>query len=216
MKQKIVARIKEKYKGINLSAKRIDAIAAKLEAKITNEDEIDAALDNVNDITPFADMARDDDRMRDLENKAKKPGAKKPETSPDDDNDETEGSAKKPADEVPEWAKGLISTVNSLATGRTQETMRSKLEKQLTDIPKSFYQRWALPEKEEDLEAFIEDVRTEYSEFKQEANNTDLSGMPKPGTGTATTPTAADKKKAEDDIKAYAALNTPKPEAAKA
>jgi hypothetical protein len=211
MKQKIIARIKAKFPGVNLSVKRLDEISAKLEAKITDENEIDAKLDDVNDVTPFADMAKQDDRIRDLEVKAKKTGIKKPETTDVDENEP--GAAKVDnGEEIPAWAKPLMATVQQLATGNVQASMRTKLKEQLKDVPETFYQRWTLPEKEEDLAAFVENVKADYSTFKQESNNNSFANnthRPAGGNGSMTTTTEVVPKEVIDDVKNWSSKNQP-------
>ena len=109
MKEKILAAIKAKFPNVNLSKKRLDAIAAKIEAKITDENEIDAKLDEYNDYNPLADLAKEDDRVRNLEAKAK---AAQPAPKDDTPADEPDPLAD-PA--TPEWAKSLIKQNQELA-----------------------------------------------------------------------------------------------------
>lgn len=109
MKQKIIARLKEKFSGVNLSNTRLDAIADKLAPKITDENQIDAKLDELNEILPFAEIAKQDDRVRTLETELKKP---KPAPQP---NPPAPNDPPKPADDTPEWAKALITQNQSMA-----------------------------------------------------------------------------------------------------
>lgn len=187
------AQLKAKIKtlGVNLSTTRIDAIAAKLHAKnpdLTEVADHDTRIDDYNDLMPLADIAKQDDRVRTLEAKAKgQPQPAQEDTEDDDEPAPTPAkSKKKNADDPPAWAKGLIETVNALTKEKVQNSMATKAAEKLKDVPKEFYNGRALPEKEEDLEAFTESVNNDYTAFKQNLINQGLmnsSETPKGGSG---------------------------------
>lgn len=172
--------------GVNLSQKRIDAIADRLHKKnpdLTEVADHDARIDDFHELQPLDEIARTDDRLRTLEKP--KPAAKpKAETTDDDDNDEPGNNPKpKKDDEVPAWAKELIGTVQTLAKEKTLTTIKSKVADKLKDkgIPDSFYKRWTLPEKDEDVDQFVQDIESDWKELKQTENNQGLqnsSGAP--------------------------------------
>jgi hypothetical protein len=181
MKEKIIAAIKAKFPAINLSKKRLEAIAAKIETKvIDDETKIDAAIDAFNDFNPIADIAKTDDTIRNLEAKAKAPTPKK---------DELPEPPAPPVitDDTPEWAKAMIEQNKILAQGlsalqgeKIAGTIRQKATDKLTGIPASYWGKRVLPDKEEDLEAFITDVQTDYEGFKKELTDQGLSVLPAP------------------------------------
>lgn len=206
MREKIIARLKAKYSGVNLSQKRMDAIADKLAAKITEESEIDGKLDELNDIMPFADIARDDDRLRTLDNKRPKDQPKPtPQDQPDKDNP--------PADDMPPWFKKYVEEnkkeMEAMRTQNFQGTITSRLAKDLKDIPAKFYSKRALPTKEEDYEAFIQEVTSDYNEFKDEQVAAGLMSATKPADGKGGAPTES--KTVDADITAWAKSNQPTP-----
>ena len=87
-------RAKAKAWGVNLSTKRIDALADRLHKKnpdLTDEADHDSRIDDLNEITPLEDMAKQDDRIRSLETKAKAQLPKKEEQHNDDDDDDDDG-----------------------------------------------------------------------------------------------------------------------------
>ena len=86
MKEKIIASIKAKFPAVNLSKARLDAIAAILEKKVTDESEIDAKLDEFNEYNPLADIAKQDDAMRNMQNKLKTAGQQNPKKNNSNDN----------------------------------------------------------------------------------------------------------------------------------
>lgn len=188
------AQLKAKIKtlGVNLSQTRIDALAAKLHAKhpeLTEVADHDARVDDLNDIMPLSDIAKQDDRTRTLENKIKGLPPKTEDQDDDDDNNQPAEPAKgkkKNADDPPAWAKGLIETVSALTKEKVQTSLREKAAAKLKDVPASYYAKRALPEKEEDLDAYVEEVNTDYTEFKQDLINKGLmtsSEAPKGGSG---------------------------------
>jgi hypothetical protein len=167
MREKIISQLRAKYPGVNLSKERMDAIADRLTPKIKEEAEIDAKLDELNDLMPFADIAKQDDRMRTLEAKEKKPAQQQQQQQP---APESKTEDVKKDDEVPGWAKELITEVKTLRQEKVQATMQQKLasHEKLKTIPAIFYKGRTLPEKEEDLDVFVETIAADYTAFKAE------------------------------------------------
>lgn len=195
MREKIIAQLRKMFPGVNLSAARLNAIADKLAAKITDETEIEVKLNDLNDIMPFADIAKEDDRVRTLEAKVRdiKPAdpAKPQDPAPD---------PAKP-DEAAALLKALIQKVDSLQADKVAGGMRATLKAKLKDVPESYYAKRALPEKEEELEAFIEEVNNDYSAFKQDLVTQGLMSSTPPAGGSGGGNAEAGKK----DIEAWAA-----------
>lgn len=116
LKIKIEARLKAKAAGVNLSKKRIEAIVARAEKGLTDESDdtqIDERLDDINELTPFKELAALDDHER-----AK---AKKIE-------DDKEAARKKAIEE----GKPVPVEVdpNETATEKSLRLIMEKLEKQ--------------------------------------------------------------------------------------
>lgn len=184
MKEKVIAAIKAKFPTINLSSQRLDAIAAKIAQKI-GEDEtlIDAKIDDFNDLNPFADIAKQDDQIRNLQTQLKK--SEKKDTDPP-------APPSPPSDETPEWAKGFATTLQTMADKITtlegekvQERVKTSLSAKLKDVPQSYWGKRPLPQ-ESEVEKFIEDVKTDYNSFVQEMTEKGLSVLPTPGSGGKT------------------------------
>jgi len=212
-KDKIIAAIKAKYHAINLSKKRLDAIAAKIEEKvIDDETKIDAALDTFNEYNPIAEIAKQDDITRGLEAKVKAVATPKK-----DDKTETpqKPAAEEAADDgTPAWAKALIEQNKTLAQDlaaikgeKAANSMRSKATEKLKDIPASYWGKWPLPEKDEDLDAFVADVETGYQALTKDLTDQGLAVMqiPKTGGGVNGGGGGADKnsKVVSPEVKAY-------------
>lgn len=108
IKNTIKALLQSKFGGVQLSQARIDAIAGRLEGKVTTEEELLQRMETLNEALPFADIAKEDDRVRSLEAAAKAKG--------DEKQEEKKPEEKKPTGEdIPAWAQAIIDgnkTVN--------------------------------------------------------------------------------------------------------
>jgi disulfide oxidoreductase YuzD len=204
MKEKIKAAIKAKFPALNLRAKRLDEITAKIEAKVKDESEIDAQIDAFNEFFPLADIAKMDDKVADLESKLKKaanPPKKTEETETDDDSTEEsegsgkKGSKKKDADEgTPAWAKKLVETttaltekVTKLEAEKLQTSILDQVTTKLKDVPKEFgWDKRALPTKAEEIDDFVKSVNEDYQAFSQKQTESGFSAVPKPKGGSET------------------------------
>lgn len=174
MKEKIIARLRALYPGVNLSKTRLDQIADKLASKITDENEIDTRLNDLNDVMPFADIAKQDDRVRTLEAKNKDPKDPPPQDPPKNDPPK----ADPPAD-APEWAKTLIDQNKAMAEklaaleqGRTAENNQARLrsllkekkvdEKYLEDPLRKLAITAKTFKDDTEIEAFAEEIATAF------------------------------------------------------
>lgn len=184
---KIAGRLKALFPKANLSTKRIDAITAKLESKVS-DDADDAAIDEIvnqaNDFMDFEAIAKEDDRVRTLEANQKKSeeGGDPPKDDPKNDP---------PKDDTPEWAKALLSKVDALEKGKITESKANTVadlfskSEILKGLPENQKQSWLkrVNLESEDLAAEVAGLETEYTELKQSiVNSTDLAG----GTFTGT------------------------------
>ena len=191
MKEKILAAIKAKFPAVNLSKKRLDEISAKIEAKVgTDESQIDAQIDAFNDFNPLSEIAKTDDRIRDLEAKSKK--AAPPQTN----NDKPENQDKPEApDDTPEWVKKTLvpqlqtlqQTVAQLQAEKTQASIVDQIKnhEKMKDVPGVFWNKRKLPKKAEDVDAFITEVTTDFGVFEKQQTAAGLSSMPAPRSGVA-------------------------------
>lgn len=185
--EKIKARLKALFPKANLSKERLDAIAARLATKPADDADdaaVDEVLNNANDFMSFEDIAKEDDRVRTLEAKAKgtTPPANdppKPEPAPDD---------------APAWAKQLIEKVNNIEAGKVTETKRQtaaqlfEQSETLKGLSQTVKQSWINRidvNSETPLEDQVKGLETEYTEmFQAHANATPAAGKPPVGGGT--------------------------------
>lgn len=183
---------KTKAAGVNLSQKRIDAYADRLHKKNPDVKEVaehDTLIDELDELVSFADVAKEDDRVRTLEAKSRPTTKKKPQEEDDEiDDEETEesSSGKKQRDRTPAWAKALMEKVDRLEGEKRVTSIKEKIAEKLKgkEIPEKFYSKRALPEKEEDLDTFVSEIETDWTELKQENNNLGLAGSSAPASGS--------------------------------
>jgi hypothetical protein len=210
MKDQIVAKFKAKFPAVTLSNKRLDEIADRLSKKVTNEEEIDAKLDEMNELLPFADIQKSDDKIRDLNGKLKT--ATQPATTSQDQSTST--TTQDNADDTPAWAKALVESNQQLAQKlavmekeKNQQSMLQKIgaHEKLKTIPESrrniLLKGRALPEKDEDLETFVDGFKADYDAFVTEENNEGLINGHKPAGGGSSGP----KPGISSDMKEYLA-----------
>lgn len=194
MKEKIIARLRSKYPGVNLSNARLDAIADKLSAKITDEKDIDAKLDEINDISPFSELAKLDDHIRGKEAKEKADKEKAEKEKADKEKKEKDAAAAKtdPPADVPEWAKGLIESNKQLTEKLTAfesekiaNTHQAKLKALFTEkkIPEAVYKHAITGRTFKDdaeAEAFGNAIVDDYGKHHQELVKQGLKENAKP------------------------------------
>lgn len=191
MKDKIIARLADKFPGVNLSKTRKDAIADKLAPKITDETEIDAKLDELNEIFSFADMAKQDDKIRTIEAKEKKKPEQQEQKKPEEE--------KPTEDEAPAWAKSLIQEVQQLKAEKQQQSIREQAKAKLKDVPEIIWKRAALPEKAEELDAWADEIISDYEADRKAEKDKNIIDAGKPlGSNT---PGGKQKEASEKEVK---------------
>ena len=168
MKEKIIQKIRELFPNVNLSKERLDAIADKLAAKITEEDQIVERVNDLNEVVPFAEIAKQDDRVRTLEAEAKKKAAK-PTDPPKEDPDKKDKSD----DDPPAWAKALLEKVEKLEAGKIATSRREKVLEKLKDADEKYRNRVLRDfdrmriDSDEDFETVLSDIESDFADFKQ-------------------------------------------------
>lgn len=178
---KIAGRLKALFPKANLSTKRIDAITAKLESKVSDEADdtaIDEIVNQANEFMDFDALAKEDDRVRTLEANQKKgeEGGDPPKDDPKNDP---------PKDDTPEWAKTLLSKVDALEKGKITDSKANTVadlfskSEILKGLPENQKQSWLkrVNLESDDLAAEVAGLETEYTELKQSfADSSDLAG----------------------------------------
>ena len=190
MQDKIKAQLKTKFPGVNLSKERLDAIADKLSTKITEESEIDAKLDELNDLYPFAEIAKNDDRER-TKKKTEQP---KPQPKEQDDNEPDLKAM------FAELKSKLDSMEKEKHANKLQETLLKKVSEK--KIPASFVKGRTI-ESEDQLDSVLQEIETDFTAVKQELVNQGFSQSTTPIGGVSTIKTDS----VDKDIEAWAKKN---------
>lgn len=206
LKERIAARLKAKAAGekANLSQKRIDAIVLRAEKGLTDESDdtqIDANLDAINELTPFKEMAAMDDHLRAKEAKDKVEKDKADKEAAE--KAAKEGKVELPAD-APEWmktfmeaqaaqTKALTDQIAQFGQKEVATTRREQYAKTLEGTSDTFkakalkdFDRMASSFKDDaDFESFLTDATEDAKAFVQEEVNQGLGGdRPTGGVGT--------------------------------
>ncbi|TDQ12169.1 hypothetical protein [Pedobacter metabolipauper] len=173
MKDKVLAQLAIDFPGVNLSKTTKDKIAAFVATQVTTEDQISGKLKEYNDFMSFSDIAKNDDRQRLADAKKVKDDAEAAEKLRLEEL--AKGSQQNNQDEVPAWAKGLLTTVESLKTQLAGEQGKStindlKAAAKLKGIPEGLAAKYVIGEGY-DQQAALTALETEWTELKQIAVN---------------------------------------------
>ena len=196
--KRIKERLRALYPKVNLSTKRIDEISARL-AKKPADDADDTAIDGVindaNDFMPFADIAKEDDRVRTLEANQRSQDPPPPQNPPQDPPQDPPAP-----DDAPEWAKKMLADnekfrqdLQEIKTGRITETKKQQAKKvfdsneTLKGLKESVKEKWFNRidvNSETPIEDQISDLEEEYNDLVQvSADNKRSPGAPPNGSG---------------------------------
>ena len=107
-KSKVIARLKALFPKANLSQKRLDALADKLASKPADDADdaaIDLVINDFNSVLSIEEIAREDDRVRTLEQKAN-PNPPTPPAPPAPPTPPT-------GDDVPAYVKALLDKLDA-------------------------------------------------------------------------------------------------------
>jgi len=188
MKEKIIARLRALYPGVNLSKARLDEYANPDKLKITEETtetEIDEKLNYLNAIIPFSEIAKQDDRLRTLEAKEKKPADPKPQDPPKPEDAPTD-LQKVIADAIASAITPIAQELSELKNGKKAESRKSLLEAKLKDAPDSikemYLENFELSEfkSDEAFQDFLTKTEARIPALTQQWNNQLLASNGKP------------------------------------
>lgn len=186
---RIKGRVRALFPNANLSNKRMDELSARLAQKPVDDADdavIDELLNNANDFMPFADLAKEDDRIRSLEANQKKPDAT---PAPDPTVPPVvEPTVTPPSDAIPSWAKTIMETVNELKTGKIIESKtqaaraefdKSEVFKSTTEKGREFYFKQLDVNSETPIADQLLELEATHSEITQsKADSAEHSGKP--------------------------------------
>lgn len=223
-KQQVLLRLKPKVKAFGFNSRELKGIAAKIADNLTSADdasdedvnaEIDKEIDSALRYLPFGQSQAN--RLLD-EWKKNHPETDDDDNDDDDDDDGASDNQRRQAgsntknpknkgknDDAPEWAKGLVQTVQTLNDGiaalkgeKVTTTRREKLETLLKDAGtfgtrtlKSFNKMKF--ENDEEFEEFYSEVEEDLKSYNQERADAGLSSLGNP-------PGAGSKKQEKNEV----------------
>lgn len=178
IKKAIRALLQTKFGGAQLSQARVDELAKRLEGKVNTEEELEAKMTAMDEIMPFAEIAREDDRQRSLQAELEKLKSKKDNKPEDEKNPEGEGGSKE--DDAPEWAKVLIESnkeltdkIAALEGQKIVNDRKAAILAKLEGADSSYsekvlkaFNRMSFKD-DDDFNSYLSEVETDYQEFIQ-------------------------------------------------
>ena len=167
-------------KAQNLKKERLDVFVSKLSSKLSEEstqEDVDALWQDYNEVVNFEQLAKDDDRLRTLN--VPKPQPKVEEAS--------KQSEEPKSDDVPEWAKALLTEVKTLREEKVQDTIQSKFRNHeaLKGIPTEILDLVKTPTTLDEVDQFATTIADVYKE-KQIKEKLDSFGRDIPPQGEHT------------------------------
>lgn len=150
MKEQLLrSRFRELFpKAQNLKKERLDLYVSKLSPKLSEEstqEDVDNLIKDLNDLVDFAQVAKDDDRLRTYQKPKEEP---KQETTPTDNDNP-----------MLEMLKQLTDKIDKLELDKFQESVSSKFksDKRLEGIPSLIVDKF-VPNSFEDIDSTIESL----------------------------------------------------------
>lgn len=195
-KEKVITRYKSLFGSVGLSQTRLDEISAKLALKMAddaNDEDIDSRLNEMNDLYPFAEIKKNDDRALNDKNN---PNRKSAETPKEEVKTET-----KTDDPVLALLQEMKGEIASLKAEKLHESLETKFRKdeRLKGVPEFMLQMGA-PKSEDEYEDKVNTLATNFKEFAEKAKIQEFGGDRTPN-GTPPKQTGEVKQKTAEELK---------------
>lgn len=220
-RDKVLARLLVKYQNKGFSAKTINAVADIVEVGVTEETQVDAAVDGAE---PYLNVIQKEVDVR-VEKEKLKLKQEAEEGNEGQEGSEQGGGAQGNAanqnanggdDKVPAWAKPmmtafqtLLTDVNGMKSGNVAKTRREQFEAKLKDVPETLKTK-ALKDfdrmkfdTDEEFTTFLTETETDFKPIIQENLNLGLGQQHRPLNAQPATGKALD-----DAIDAWAGKST--------
>lgn len=183
LKAKILVELKKKHPGLPESF--LGFVADKLAAKVTEESQIEGAIDELNNgaisLTDQAAFFQSESDRRVTEAKKKweektpgKQNQNKGKKKADDDDDEDDDDLTEQQRQMRE----LQEKVAAFERKQNEQSLTEKLHQKLKEknIPLKFA-KGRIPENEQALDTLVNEIETDFTEVKQELTNQGLEQM---------------------------------------
>jgi len=196
-----------KTPGVNLSTKRIDAEADRLLQLLpegADEATVLEAIEARNRYFPYADTAREDDRIRTLEAQVNKTPKPAEPATPQTPNDPTPAPQDKdPLTLMLEEMRALKQDLQGLKAEKQQATIYEQLKTGFgNDVPEDYWGLAPLPKTPDEIPGHVEALKSKYTAFRQKEVNSNLgTGATARGTAGTNSSSSAVKKEVEEFAK---------------
>ncbi|ARK08869.1 hypothetical protein A6C57_00290 [Fibrella sp. ES10-3-2-2] len=197
-RDKVYARLKAKFQNKGFSEKTINAVADIVEVGVTEETQVDAAVDGaepyLNVIQKEVDVRVEKEKLK-LKQEADegKEGQEGSEQGGGTGGNAAQQNATGGDDAMPAWAKPLMTTlqavvadVNGMKSGSVAKTRREQFEAKLKDVPEALKTK-ALKDfdrmkfdTDEDFTTFLTETETDFKPIIQENLNSGLGQQHRP------------------------------------
>ena len=190
MKEKILQKLKLRYKSLGVSDKAFDGVAEYLSKTITEEDNIDAGVESVE---PFLKAHQSEvDRERGLASEARKKLeelSKKSDPKPTKTEDNEGGGQSPVTDKILKLLEEQSKEIAQLRGERTQET---KLQQKIPTSFSSVVLSGRTLNEDTNAEEMVASIETGYKAFLEEAANEQFKGGQAPDKGDGSKDTELD------------------------
>jgi hypothetical protein len=166
VKEKILTELKTKFKNLGFGEKAFDGVADYISKTVTKDEEIETAIAGVEPLLK-AFQGDSDKRVTDAVAKVKA------EPKPADPPKKVEKPTPDPDNTIPEWAKAMMTKLESFEKKETQSAMMAKLKAKIADkVPESYLKGRSITiESEDQIDQLATSIEGDFTAFKQDLIN---------------------------------------------
>lgn len=184
IKKAIRALLQSEFGGVQLSDARVEQLAKRLEGKVSTEDELKEKLSLLNELEPFSEKVKEDDRLRSFQSeieKLKKGSGKSEEKDKGDEGTGGSGVASEGAESGKEGGnnellallKEMKNEISSIKGEKVVNDRRSIIQAKLKDAGEDYsakvlrdFSRMSFAT-DEDFTTYLTDVETDFANYTQ-------------------------------------------------
>lgn len=177
IKDTIKALLKSNFEGVQLSDARVEALAKRMEGKVTTEEEVLSKLESFNELKPLTEIASEDDRARTAQAELDKLKGRAVVKEKVEEEPAPTVDANKA---ILEAIKGLTDTVTALKGEKVITDRRSLITAKLATAGADYsakvlrdFGRMSFAT-DEDFNTYLTDVETDFASHTQEAAESKL------------------------------------------
>lgn len=183
IKKAIRALLQSDFGGVQLSATRVEELAKRMDGKVESEDQVKEKLSAFNELFPFVDIVKEDDRQRSLNSELEKlkKGAGKSEKEKEEEGGAGDGEGKSGGsaaagdnnNELLTLLKEMKNEISSIKGEKVVNDRRSLIQAKLKDAGEDYsakvlrdFGRMSFAT-EEDFTSYLTDIETDFANHTQ-------------------------------------------------